>query len=287
MICNTIKKNTRGFYYNLITLIFILVYKPISAQTAGINYQALILNTEEIKIPGNNISQNEAPLYLEHVNFRFTITNDSNTSYYIEEQSTITDENGLISLIVGEGVPIFSSFNDIIWDGSTKFLNVEINILKDNKGYVLLDSQRILYLPQSSSNIPVINGLNKNANTIELGGALTKATKITTSKSNTLAITGLQNGNLTNDDLVIIDKTTGTLKKITASSLLQEKQKLIIANDGQTEFKPPLPIDNSEKINVYRNGVKIGFTILSTTTIKLETGVICYQNDEIRIVQFY
>jgi hypothetical protein len=363
------------------------------AQTAGVNYQALILGADKIQIPGSNVVKDRAPLALANINFRFTITNDSNIEYYSEEQSTTTDENGLISLIVGEGVPVFSTFNKIIWDGTPKYLNVEIDIIKDGKGYVFLDVQKILYLPQSvkgkanviivtgllpaSDNtigdlvwvkdadgkgnpnlkiwdgsawvhvnndydpknelrLPVVtsdagrdakfaapavgdqvwnqvcgciqvytgsnwifigqggattidaaNGLTKNGNTIELGGVLTKPTNITTTSANTLAIKGLGVGNISTDDLVVIDKTTGALKTVAASSLMQEKQKIVIANNGQTEFLTPLPVADLEKINVYRNGIRIDITMVNATTIKLEAGIVCYQNDEIRIVQFY
>jgi hypothetical protein len=386
-------KNIMKLYYRLLYILFLtLMCAQSDAQTAGVNYQALILGEDKIQIPGSNVVKDRAPLALADVYFRFTITSDSNTEYYREEQSTVTDEYGLISLIVGEGVPIYSTFNKIIWDGTPKYLNVEINILKDGLGYVFLDLQKILYLPQSvngkanvsivtsvppesgntigelvwvkdadgkgnpslkiwdgsawvfvnndydpknelgptvvTSNadrdvkfpIPVVgnqvwnrvcgcvqvydggswifigqggatttdagNGLTKNGNTIELGGALTKPTTITATSTNTLAITGLGTGDINTDELVVIDKTTGTLKTVAASALLQEKQKIVIANNGQTEFVTPLPIVDLEKINVYRNGIRIDVTMVNATTIKLEAGVVCYQNDEIRIVQF-
>lgn len=133
----------------------------------------------------------------------------------------------------------------------------------------------------------VDNGLTATNGNVRLGGKLEIPTIITATATNTLAIQGLETGNISNDELVVIDQTTGVLKKVAVAPLTQEKQNLIIANDGQTQFTPPLPIDNPEKINVYRNGVKIDFTMINTTTIKLEVGVICYQNDEIRIVQFY
>lgn len=272
-------------------LILILIFKWTSSvsQTAGINYQALILNADNAQIPGTNDSQNKTPLVLETVTFRFSITDDSDIDLYIEEQDTMTDDNGLISLVIGEGIPFLSSFDAIIWDGTTKYLKVEIDIITNGNGFVALDLQKILYLPQAGgiSTMTVANGLSKNENTLSLGGALTKPTDISTTAINTLSITGLETGNLSDDELVVIDKTTGVLKKIMAPSLVQEKQKLIIANDGQTQFTSPLSIDNPEKLNVYRNGIKIDFTILDTSTIKLETGVVCYQDDEIRIVQFY
>jgi hypothetical protein len=382
------------FYYKLLTVLFLtLMCTQSYAQTAGVNYQALILGADKIQIPGSNVVKERAPLTLASINFRFTITNDSNTEYYSEEQATTSDENGLISLIVGDGVPVFSSFNKIIWDGTPKYLNVEIDIVKDGKGYVFLDVQKILYLPQSvkgkanvtivtnllpaSGNtigdlvwvkdadgkgnpnlkiwdgsawndvdndydpknelrLPVVasdsardakfappavgdqvwnqscgcvqvytgsswifigqggattidaaNGITKNGNTIELGGVLTKPTNITTTATNTLAIKGLGTGDISSDDLVVVDKTTGTLKTVAANTLMQEKQKIVIANNGQTEFATPLPVVDLEKINVYRNGIRIDITMVNASTIKLEAGVVCYQNDEIRIVQFY
>jgi hypothetical protein len=58
-----------------------------------------------------------------------------------------------------------------------------------------------------------------------------------------------------------------------------------LASDGQTQFSTPLPISDIDKINVYRNGARIGATIVNSTTIALEPGVVCVSGDEIRIVQ--
>jgi hypothetical protein len=131
------------------------------------------------------------------------------------------------------------------------------------------------------------NGLIVSDRKIRLGGVLETPTAITTTAMNTFAIKGLETGDFKTDELVVIDKTTEILKKVAISSLVQEKQEVVIAQTGQTEFTPPLPILDLEKINVYRNGIRIGFTMVKPTIIKLESGVVCYQNDEIRIVQFY
>jgi len=66
-----------------------------------------------------------------------------------------------------------------------------------------------------------------------------------------------------------------------------EIETLTIAINGQDLFSTPATITNSNNIDVYRNGVKIGFTVINATTIKLETEAVCYQNDEIRIVQSF
>lgn len=133
------------------------------AQTPGINYQAIILNNATIEIPGTDVAENQVPLGLEEITFRFSISNDLEIEY-IEEQTVFTDKNGMISLIVGDGNPINATFSDIVWDGQLKFLNVEINILSDNDGFVFLDTQKILYVPHPSngtSQVFIMNSLEE------------------------------------------------------------------------------------------------------------------------------
>ena len=365
------------------------------AQTPGINYQALILNSEEIQIPGTNVEENQVLLTLEDVSFRFSILNASFEEYYIETQSTITDENGMVSLIVGEGTPLFSSFDSIAWDGTLKYLNIEIDIHRQNQGFVFLDIQKILYLPQSGmgttmdivefiediplndnvtgdlmwvkdvdqkgnpslmvwdgekwsfantdydpenelglvvasnsndrdlqypspttgdqvwnqtceciqiyegsewvningslEDIKASNGINIDENTeIKLGGVLTAPTEINTDATNTLALTGLEEITPTvDDDVMMVNSNTGVITRTTLGDLFQEEVTLTIAaRNGQSQFATPLPIETPNKVNVYRNGVRIGFSVVSLNTVRLEPEAVCYQGDEIRIVQY-
>ena len=61
--------------------------------------------------------------------------------------------------------------------------------------------------------ITVSNGLSKVNNTIELGGALTKATEITTTATNTLSIKGLSSTANTYHDSVLMVDGNGTVRK--------------------------------------------------------------------------
>lgn len=131
------------------------------------------------------------------------------------------------------------------------------------------------------------NGLTANNANTRLGGDLTVPTLITATATNTLAIKGLGAGNVVTDDFLVVDKSTGILKKVVASQFLKGKQTVVMAANEQTEFDTPLPISDPEKINVYRNGIRIDFKALNADTIKLEEGVVCYPDDEIRIVQYY
>ena len=69
------------------------------------------------------------------------------------------------------------------------------------------------------------------------------------------------------------------------NAALELEQIVILASTGQTEFTTPQPIDDDNKIEVYRNGIRIDFTTLDANTIQLENEINCFQNDQIRIVQ--
>jgi hypothetical protein len=150
------------------------------------------------------------------------------------------------------------------------------------------------WVPQSDV-VGAANGLTLNAGTIELGGALTKPTTITTTATNTLAVGGLTATPDTDDyDIVTVDNTTGVLKKIAASNLDVQRYEIThtAANDGDNQFVIPQPITSTAadlaSIDVYRNGARIGFTRIDDTTIQLDLdtpGSGCYAGDEIRIVQ--
>lgn len=63
-----------------VKIIFGLIFMGMmwtQAQTRGINYQALILNSDRIQIPGTNVLENQIPLALEEATFRFTIIRET------------------------------------------------------------------------------------------------------------------------------------------------------------------------------------------------------------------
>ncbi|ALU74559.1 hypothetical protein AUW17_04445 [Tenacibaculum dicentrarchi] len=144
------------------------------------------------------------------------------------------------------------------------------------------------WVTQTSTTVTANNGLNIDAaNNIQLGGALTKATKITTSAANTLTIEGLEDGNATTDKVVTVDA-SGLLRKVTLTNiaLQQEETVLTAATLNQVEFL--VALKPGDKINVYRNGVRVGFSVNAAKTgITLEPDAKCYTGDQIRIVQIY
>ncbi|MCG8858728.1 hypothetical protein [Tenacibaculum finnmarkense] len=138
-----------------------------------------------------------------------------------------------------------------------------------------------------ASNGLTIDTTDPTKNNIQLGGALTKPTKITTDATNTLTIEGLEDGNATTDKVVTVDA-NGLLRKVTLTNIAikQEETVLTAATLNQVEFL--VDLKTKDKINVYRNGVRVGFSVNAAKTgITLEDDAKCYTGDQIRIVQIY
>jgi hypothetical protein len=64
----------------------------------------------------------------------------------------------------------------------------------------------------------VSNGLTLSGKDVQLGGTLTKATTITTSASNTIALAGLQSG-ATSDSILVVNPSSGVIRRLSPSVL--------------------------------------------------------------------
>jgi len=193
-----------------------------------------------------------------------------------------------------------------IWDG-IQWIPIDTNPKRGNGAPTNITAPNPIagdiYVNEATGEIYTYNGttwLNSNTtlnadngvsiatgNTIQLGGVLIQPTVIETDITNTLSINGLQDGDLVQDDLVTIDRATGQLKKVNNSTVFREEVTEITATNGQIIFTPLISITDNKKVNVYRNGVRIDFTVINPTTIEIEPEAVCYQGDQIRIVQFY
>ena len=113
-------------------------------------------------------------------------------------------------------------------------------------------------------------------------------TTINTDETNTISLTGLQDTmSTTNNDIMLVNNSSGVISRTAIGDIFQEEVTLTIAaSNGQSQFATPLPIITPSKVNVYRNGVRIGFTVINTGILELEPEAVCYAGDEVRIVQF-
>jgi hypothetical protein len=91
------------------------------------------------------------------------------------------------------------------------------------------------------------NGLTKNGQTVQLGGALNQQTTIATSATNFLAITGLTAGTSA-DSVMVVNPTSGQIKYVSAASLYTQ----LTYSNGLTKTG---------------NDVKLGGALTEATTI--------------------
>jgi hypothetical protein len=130
--------------------VFCLLYisSLLYGQTAGINYQAVIYNPNPELLPG--YSQTNAPLVNTDVCLRFSIIDALSNVEYQETINTTTDEFGMVNLIIGTGNPIggyASIFEDILWDSTTKRLQVDLDASGNCSVFLEISNQPFSAVP--------------------------------------------------------------------------------------------------------------------------------------------
>ena len=110
------------------------------AQSKAISYQAVIMDPNQIEIPGQNIVGQ--PLSNGSVCLKFTVLNADGSIDYEETQSTQTDEFGLVSLSIGSSTTTnnqskrtvlstgkYADFSSMKWDANRKALKVSVSLI--------------------------------------------------------------------------------------------------------------------------------------------------------------
>lgn len=262
--------------------IFLMTSTIVLGQTPGFNYQALILNNEEVQIPGTDVTNNKIPLSLEDITLRFTITNDAGIEY-TEEHNITTDENGMVSVIVGEGNPVNFTFKNINWDGKLKYLNVELDILSNNEGFVFLDTQKILYIPHPTNgtgNVKIVNTLEELTPPYNLGD-LIWITNFGPNNNPTLLIWDGTNWIPVNEDfdptnelgLVVVtddnERDTQFARPVDGDQVWNKSCKCIqVFDDPNWVSVTTLALNGLTKTN---NTIKLGGTLTEATILKTNT----------------
>ena len=68
-------------------------------QRNGISYQALIINSSEVELPGAN--QKNTPLRNQNICLQFSLIDEMGNYEYIEHTTTTTDSNGMVNVVIG------------------------------------------------------------------------------------------------------------------------------------------------------------------------------------------
>jgi hypothetical protein len=124
----------------------------------------------------------------------------------------------------------------------------------------------------TAGSITASNGLSGSGNDIQLGGALTLPTTITTDATNTFALAGLQTG-LVTDDVMLSNG--GVVKKINATSFLNGATTNSISNtngsletivNGKSSGVVPVLISSSNGLTTTNGDAKLGGILTEPTT---------------------
>jgi hypothetical protein len=124
---------------NLLSLLFAIPFIAFAQSPQGINYQAVAYDSD-----GFELSNKE-------VGVRISIVEGSafGTPQLVEEHDVITTEQGLFSLIIGQGALLggeVSSLLDIPWGSNTYFLKIELDT-ENNGSYMDFGTQQFMSVP--------------------------------------------------------------------------------------------------------------------------------------------
>jgi hypothetical protein len=138
------------------------------AQTEGITYQAVIINPNGQELPGVDAEGNILPN--AEISIRFTIIDENNTEEYQEIQNTLTDEYGMVNLLIGQANQ--DAFLQINWDGVNKDLKVEIDFSGSASNFDDISRQELTFVPYAYHRNIIAKGTLRVDDTTELNSEL-------------------------------------------------------------------------------------------------------------------
>jgi len=231
--------------YILIVLLFIAV--PIYAQTDGLSYQAVILNPNTQELPGVDATGNIYPN--KNIAIRFTIANDNGTTDYQETQATTTDSFGMINLFIGEGTPSSDrNFNEIIWDGTPKNLQVDIDF-NGGANYISLGNQKLTFVPYAyhrdifATGDLIVDGITTFNNDLTIEGQMTLNNDLTVTGNTTF------DGNTNITGTLDVEDETTLNDDLTVEGLTNLNSDLNVNNASPSNFSGTINVDGISTLN--------------------------------------
>ncbi|MEI8194268.1 MAG: hypothetical protein WCG64_10435, partial [Flavobacteriia bacterium] len=125
----------------LLNLVFTLLILSLSSQLLaqapeGINYQAVIRKTDGTLVVNTPIA----------VRVQLRQTSATGTMVYQERQAVITNTNGLINFVIGQGTILSGTFSSINWSTGNYWVCLAVDFA-NGTNYVDYGSQRLMSTP--------------------------------------------------------------------------------------------------------------------------------------------
>ena len=115
-------------------------------QRNGISYQALIINSSEVELPGAN--QKNTPLRNQNICLQFSLIDEMGNYEYIEHTITTTDSNGMVNVVIGTGNAVGGSpWSAIEWSAAMKSLKVDFDVTGQCNSFQELSLQQLTAVP--------------------------------------------------------------------------------------------------------------------------------------------
>ena len=136
--------------YSIKTILFLCILNCafVFAQDErnGISYQALIINSNEVELPGAN--QTNTPLRNHKICLRFSLIDEMGNYEYIEHMVTTTDSYGMVNVVIGTGDAVGgSSWSDVEWSAAMKTLKVDFDMTAQCNSFQELSLQQLTAVP--------------------------------------------------------------------------------------------------------------------------------------------
>lgn len=139
-----------------LVLAIVLVNFSTAQSPQGINYQAIVKNSAGEIMPNQNLSLR---LCIRQGNANGAIS-------YQEIKSLITNAQGLVTTVIGNGPATIGNFSELDWSNGLKYLQVDMNL---GQGWLLLGTEQLQSVPYAlySETVPVAASLT--GDTLQIG----------------------------------------------------------------------------------------------------------------------
>lgn len=118
-------------------LVIILLFTSLCSSQTGINYKALIKDDM-----GNAVVNQSVTVQLA------VLEGVAMSTSYSESHVELTDDNGFVSLVIGQGTPLVGTYSGINWAADEHFLNVQVDI---GSGLVDMGTTQFFAVPYALS----------------------------------------------------------------------------------------------------------------------------------------
>lgn len=125
-----------GGVFLLLTMIFLFSMEALAQSPEGMSYQSVVRDMDNALLTNTEIGMQITILQGD----------EDGEEVYAETHFPTTNDNGLVSLVIGNGNAVLGVFSDINWSVGPYFIKVEIDV-EGGTQYTIISVQQLLSVP--------------------------------------------------------------------------------------------------------------------------------------------